>query len=114
MQGPIWDGRLNYLDCCSFATAARMAANIAKLPFPLRAYRCATARGSCRSGSAQFIAGGRSPLWVKVKNPNAPAVKRARLRRIGGADRGRQETRVTTIALSRSRTYLEMNNKRRL
>jgi ATP-dependent DNA ligase len=57
---------------------------------------------------------GRSPLWVKVKNPNAPAVKRARLRRIGGADRGRQETRVTTIALSRSRTYLEMNNKRRL
>jgi hypothetical protein len=31
MQGPIWDGRLNYLDCSSFATAARIAANIAKL-----------------------------------------------------------------------------------
>jgi hypothetical protein len=23
-----------------------------------------------------FVLGGRSPLWVKVKNPNAPAVKR--------------------------------------
>jgi len=41
MQGPIWDGRLNYSDCCKYATirgqalskdeARRIAANIAKV-----------------------------------------------------------------------------------
>ena len=35
------------------------------------------ARALCQNGLARFIAaGGRSPRWIKVKNPNAPAVTR--------------------------------------
>ena len=33
-------------------------------------------RGLCQSALAPPIARGRSPHWVKIKNPNAPAVKR--------------------------------------
>ena len=39
-------------------------------------------RASYQSGLARLIASGRSPHWMKVKNPKAPAVRREAERRL--------------------------------